>query len=193
MRQRSRSRWTNDSRRQSSWEQRHPSRRRRPARRRGSWSSKATPSIVLPSDDVVLGRHPEDTDDAMLIDVPDPMRRLSRTHARLRRDATNDIWTIEDLGSSNGVSLYDSDTRTWRRVSPRQPIIATEHVALDPLRARLARRHDDADRCDTLASLCRLAWARVVTRQTLSCPFPATAREIRRQVPPRLLAFLSQT
>ncbi|MBL3685683.1 FHA domain-containing protein [Leucobacter zeae] len=97
-------------------------------------------SIVLPSDDVVLGRHPEDTDDAMLIDVPDPMRRLSRTHARLRRDATNDIWTIEDMGSSNGVSLYDSDTRTWRRVSPRQPIIATEYVALGPLRARLARR-----------------------------------------------------
>ena len=95
--------------------------------------------IVLPGGDVVVGRHPEATNGATPVKLPDPARTLSRTHARLRHDRRRDIWTIEDLGSSNGVATYDSDTKTLSYATPGQPVDATEYILIGKLEARLYR------------------------------------------------------
>lgn len=104
--------------------------------------------IPLPSDDIVVGRHPEPQGDATPVALPDPTRMLSRTHARLRRDASRDIWTITDLGSSNGVATVSSDTGAIDYATPGVDVPATEYLLIGTLRSRLHRvpatRHLDA-------------------------------------------------
>lgn len=95
-------------------------------------------AVVLPGDDVVIGRQPEATEPgvAMLL-IPDPMKELSRTHVRMRRDTTSDTWTIEDLDSANGVATINAaGDATF--VTPRQPVAATEYLLIGRLRVRLA-------------------------------------------------------
>ncbi|TFV96689.1 DUF5684 domain-containing protein [Leifsonia flava] len=55
---------------------------------------------------VVLGRNPVAADPGeQALAVPDQTRTLSKTHARLILD--DGEWTVTDLGSTNGVLLYD--------------------------------------------------------------------------------------
>lgn len=95
--------------------------------------------IPLPSDDVVVGRHPEPQDNATPVILPDPTRMLSRTHARLRRDATREVWTITDLGSINGVATVSSDTGAITYATPGVEVDATEYLLIGTLRSRLHR------------------------------------------------------
>ncbi|WP_336653489.1 MULTISPECIES: FHA domain-containing protein [unclassified Leucobacter] len=96
-------------------------------------------AVALPSDDVVLGRQPVATEAGVTtLLIPDPLKELSRTHARLRRDTTRDAWTIEDLDSANGVATIDAaGDATF--ATPRQPVAATEYLLIGRLRARLVR------------------------------------------------------
>lgn len=93
-------------------------------------------SVTLPSDDVVIGRRPVAVDTATPVTLPDPTRTLSRVHARLRRDASRDIWTIEDLGSSNGIALVTPAGKATFLV-PRRPVAATETLLIGTMTTRL--------------------------------------------------------
>lgn len=94
--------------------------------------------VSLPSDDVVIGRRPDATGDATPVSLPDPSRSLSRTHARLRRDATRDIWTIEDLASSNGVAtVSDTGVTTW--LQSGVPAEVSEYFLLGDIQTRLTK------------------------------------------------------
>ncbi len=95
-------------------------------------------TVSLPSPHVVVGRRPQATEDATLVSLPDPSRSLSRTHARLRRDMATDTWTIEDLGSSNGVAtVSDTGEATW--LTSGVPAAATEYLLLGDVQARLTK------------------------------------------------------
>ena len=62
----------------------------------------------LASATVALGRKPEGTDPAVqYLAVSDTTRTLSKHHAILRLE--QNVWTITDLSSTNGVILVDSD------------------------------------------------------------------------------------
>ncbi|KQX05454.1 MULTISPECIES: DUF5684 domain-containing protein [unclassified Leifsonia] len=62
--------------------------------------------LDLTSPRVVLGRNPVAADPGeQALAVPDQTRTLSKTHARLILD--DGEWTVTDLGSTNGVLLYD--------------------------------------------------------------------------------------
>ena len=74
--------------------------------------------IPLLSDVVVVGRKPVATPDATPLPIPDPTRTLSKTHARLCRDAASDTWAIEDLGSTNGVTMYDETMTQQMSLTP---------------------------------------------------------------------------
>lgn len=95
--------------------------------------------IPLPSDDVVVGRHPESQSDATPVALTDPTRMLSRTHARLQRDPSRDTWTITDLGSSNGVATVCGDTGEMEYARPGVDVAATEYLLIGQLRLRLHR------------------------------------------------------
>lgn len=95
-------------------------------------------TVSLLSAHVVVGRRPQATEDATLVSLPDPSRSLSRTHARLRRDMATDTWTIEDLGSSNGVAtVSDTGEATW--LTSGVPAAATEYLLLGDVQARLTK------------------------------------------------------
>lgn len=67
-------------------------------------------AVSLTTDAVVLGRNPvapDEAPDAEELAVPDTTRTVSKTHALLRREAEG--WTLTDLGSTNGVFLFDAD------------------------------------------------------------------------------------
>ena len=96
-------------------------------------------SVALPGDDVVVGRQPEATEPGVAtLQILDPLKELSRTHARLRRDATHDTWTIEDLDSANGVATVDATGETTF-LTPRQAVAATEYLLIGRHRVKLAR------------------------------------------------------
>lgn len=113
-----------------------------------TWALEFETGEVVPliGDDVVVGRHPEATGDAVAVSLPDPSRMLSRMHARLRRDASRDMWTIEDLGSINGVATVASDTGAITYATPGVPVDATEYLLIGTLRTRL--RPADATHCE---------------------------------------------
>jgi hypothetical protein len=94
--------------------------------------------IDLPSADVVIGRAPRH-DTATPVKISDDTRTLSATHARLRWSHDTATWFIEDLGSTNGVALVDSNGR-HRTLVPQSPTRATEYLLLGTLRAHLVRR-----------------------------------------------------
>ena len=93
--------------------------------------------LELVSDDVVLGRKPEAPEGAAVLQIVDPTRTMSKTHARLRRDGES--WTIEDLQSTNGVAVIDElgqatqiDAGSAVAATPRL-VIGTLEVKLHPL------------------------------------------------------------
>lgn len=74
------------------------------------WSLLTEMGVALPlrSDSVLLGRKPVASDAGVeLITVPDETRTLSKNHARL--DLRDDVWTVTDLHSTNGVILVAAD------------------------------------------------------------------------------------
>lgn len=81
-------------------------------RNRGTWQ--LTPPlgqpIAITSGTVILGRRPTvraADGAAQVIAVADGTRTISKTHARL--ELTDGVWTITDLGSTNGVVLIAAD------------------------------------------------------------------------------------
>jgi hypothetical protein len=62
--------------------------------------------LVLTEDVVVLGRNPSAGAGEQRLAVPDRTRTLSKTHARLAH--RHGVWTITDLGSTNGVLIVDT-------------------------------------------------------------------------------------
>ncbi len=74
------------------------------------WNLVTESGVVLPlkSNSVLLGRKPTSTDVSVeLVAVPDETRTLSKNHARL--DLQDEVWTITDLTSTNGVILVAAD------------------------------------------------------------------------------------
>lgn len=92
--------------------------------------------IELTGNDVVIGRKPAPVDGATPVAIPDPSRTLSKSHARLRFGG--DAWTIEDLGSTNGVALIRPDG-TEHEVDPHSEVAATEHLVIGTLEVSLRR------------------------------------------------------
>lgn len=65
-------------------------------------------ALRLTSGSVVLGRRPTPGESGVeLMTVPDETRTMSKSHARL--DLRNDVWTVTDLHSTNGVILVAAD------------------------------------------------------------------------------------
>lgn len=95
-------------------------------------------SVALPGDNIVIGRQPTSTEQATPLPIPDPTRTLSRTHAILRRDATDDTWSIRDLGSANGVATV-GDTGVISPLASGDAVAATEYLLVGTLKARLTR------------------------------------------------------
>lgn len=95
-------------------------------------------AFELVSRDIVIGRAPVATFDATAIAVRDTTKSMSRTHARMRFDATRDRWTIEDLHSGNGVAVLD-DANEWTFIRPGDIAYATYGLLFGQLRARLHR------------------------------------------------------
>ena len=86
--------------------------------------------------DTIVGRRPEASDGATALQIPDPTRTLSKVHARFR--FADDRWTIEDLGSTNGVYLIDA-SGAEREVPPGAPQPVGERLLLGTLEVRLRR------------------------------------------------------
>lgn len=92
--------------------------------------------LELSAADVIVGRRPEVQGESQVLAIPDPTRTLSKTHARLRFDGEQ--WTVEDLGSTNGVVLL-RDGGVEDELSPHQPVPTTERLLLGELEVRLSR------------------------------------------------------
>lgn len=95
----------------------------------------------LPAFDVIVGRRPEAQGDARPLAIPDPTRTLSKTHARLRFDGEQ--WTVEDLGSTNGVVLLLEGERE-EELTAYRPAPATDRLLLGTLELRLSRSDETA-------------------------------------------------
>ena len=93
-------------------------------------------TIELVGDDVVVGRKPTPLDGSTVLVVGDPTRTLSKSHARLRRDGEG--WTIEDLGSTNGIAVLDGAGNVTPLPSGEE-FIAPERMVLGTLEVRLRR------------------------------------------------------
>lgn len=95
--------------------------------------------LPLRDEEVIIGRKPRGPEGMALLTIPDPTRTLSKSHARLRYDG--DMWSIEDLGSTNGlVLLFDDDTE--EDVTPHSEVLATERMVIGTLEVRLIRNGD---------------------------------------------------
>lgn len=84
--------------------------------------------------DTVLGRRPEPVPGVHAIALEDPTRTVSKMHARLRFDGG--AWTIEDLGSTNGVVLLQ-DGGGEQVIPPHTPVPAEPRMLLGTLLVRL--------------------------------------------------------
>ncbi|WP_053387138.1 DUF5684 domain-containing protein [Leucobacter japonicus] len=91
-------------------------------------------TLELVGDDVIVGRKPEPRDGATVLQITDPTRTMSKSHARLRRDGEE--WTIEDLQSTNGVALVDAGGTTTS-LEPGRIAPATEQLVIGTLQVRL--------------------------------------------------------
>ncbi|KUF07883.1 FHA domain-containing protein [Leucobacter sp. G161] len=88
----------------------------------------------LLSDDIVLGRKPVAVDESDVLVVHDATRTLSKSHARLRR--AGDVWTVEDLQSTNGVFVYDAFGQQTE-LTPGEQVEIVEYLTIGTLEARL--------------------------------------------------------
>ncbi|MBK0417601.1 FHA domain-containing protein [Leucobacter sp. CSA1] len=95
--------------------------------------------IPLPGGDVVVGRKPQAVAGSTVLAIPDPTRTLSKSHARMRFDGES--WTIEDLGSTNGLVLVAESGEEIEAV-PGQAVLATEQMIIGTLEVALRRAGD---------------------------------------------------
>lgn len=126
--------------------------------------SRVTWSLVLPDQtelvlqpDTIVGRRPGsgaaaaagvsgatpatgESGGVHLLAVPDSSRTLSKVHARLRLNG--DEWTIEDLGSTNGVFLFDADGSD-REIAAHTEVLAGRHFMLGTLEVRIKRSDEN--------------------------------------------------
>ena len=92
----------------------------------------------LASATVALGRRPEGTDPAVqYLAVSDTTRTLSKQHAVLRLE--QNVWTITDLSSTNGVILVDSDGQEHPLASASPAPIADRGFRLGSVSMTLRR------------------------------------------------------
>ena len=91
-------------------------------------------TLELEGDDIVIGRKPEPRDGSAVLQISDPTRTMSKSHARLRRDGED--WSIEDLQSTNGVSLVDP-SGVAAQLEPGRVAPATEQMVIGTLEVRL--------------------------------------------------------
>ena len=71
-----------------------------------SWGE--APPVPLQKPVVVIGRRAKSDDqDVQVVQVDDPTKTVSGSHARL--ELVDGVWMIEDLGSTNGVFLVVKD------------------------------------------------------------------------------------
>ncbi|WP_336652242.1 MULTISPECIES: DUF5684 domain-containing protein [unclassified Leucobacter] len=92
--------------------------------------------LELRGDDVVVGRKPEPKNGSSVLQIVDPTRTLSKSHARLRR--VDGSWTIEDLDSTNGVALVDELGEQVPLEAGREHPV-TERLVLGTLEVTLRR------------------------------------------------------
>lgn len=109
---------------------------------RAGWVIELPDGGTLPLEpDTVLGRRPEGRDGAHSLEIPDPTRTLSKTHARLRWDGER--WIVEDLGSTNGVVLLRDDGRE-EELAANRPTPAGSRLLLGRLEIRIRRDDETA-------------------------------------------------
>jgi len=77
----------------------------------------------------VVGRAPVTKDGELALQIDDPARSLSRTHARFERDRSGRVF-ITDLGSANGTELVTSDGVRVQCVPPRRYRLSAGDVVL---------------------------------------------------------------
>ena len=106
--------------------------------RRARWGLELPDGEVLElrGDDIVVGRKPEARDDGGVLQIADPTRTLSKSHARLRR--AGESWTIEDLDSTNGVALVDERGDQVPLEAARETPV-TERLVIGTLEVTLRR------------------------------------------------------
>lgn len=95
--------------------------------------------VTLTADRVVLGRKPvaeAPHEDAQVVPVPDGTRTVSKTHALLELVGTT--WTITDLGSTNGVVLFDAQGGETE-LQANNPAVVTERFLLGDAELRLSQ------------------------------------------------------
>lgn len=93
--------------------------------------------ITLTKSAALLGRNPSSTAaDTQLVSVPDPVKTVSKTHARLT--LVDGVWTIVDLNSTNGVYLL-SDGNDETEVEAGVPTPIGEAFRLGDLTIRISK------------------------------------------------------
>lgn len=92
--------------------------------------------VELIGDDVIVGRKPTAQPGTAAVQIPDPTRTLSKSHARMRR--TGDSWSIEDLHSTNGVAVVDASGEV-REIEPGTETEAGERLVIGTLEVVLHR------------------------------------------------------
>ncbi|QZY51127.1 DUF5684 domain-containing protein [Leucobacter tenebrionis] len=106
--------------------------------RRSRWGLELPDGEVLElrGDDIVVGRKPQPRNGSAVLQIVDPTRTLSKSHARLRR--VDETWTIEDLDSTNGVALVDEHgDQIPLEVNREAPV--TERLVIGTLEVTLRR------------------------------------------------------
>lgn len=91
--------------------------------------------------DVIVGRRPAPAEGAALLPIADPTRTLSKSHARLRFDGER--WTVEDLGSTNGVVLLH-EGGPEEEIEPHREVDATKRMLFGTLEVILRTGGDPA-------------------------------------------------
>ncbi|MGD9606681.1 MAG: FHA domain-containing protein, partial [Leucobacter sp.] len=91
--------------------------------------------------DVIVGRRPEAADGSTVLSIADPTRTLSKSHVRMRFDGER--WTVEDLGSTNGLVLLHEGGREEELEAHRE-VEATDRMMFGTLEVRLQRGGDAA-------------------------------------------------
>lgn len=97
--------------------------------------------------DTIVGRRPSHeavvaSADAKMLALPDSTRTLSKVHARLR--FYDGEWTVEDLGSTNGVFVFAADGADTE-IEPYAEVKAGFHLMLGTLEVRLQQGSDARD------------------------------------------------
>lgn len=96
--------------------------------------------FVLPGTDLVVGRKPVGAQGVQTLLIEDSGRTLSKSHARLT--LVDDIWMIEDLGSTNGSAILTGSSDEYgaeRRLTPGRPEPVSDRFRIGTLHVRLRK------------------------------------------------------